>query len=53
MTSRAKDSLRWRLPLAIAGVIVVVVGTFVAVAFQEVRASLIQVAGVRALAAAN
>jgi PAS domain S-box-containing protein len=52
-TSRASDSLRWRLPLAITAVIVVVVGTFLGVAFREVRASLMQVAGVRAQSAAN
>jgi PAS domain S-box-containing protein len=53
MTSSPTDSLRWRLPLAIAAVIVVVVGLFLAVAFTEVRASLLQAAGVRAQGAAS
>jgi PAS domain S-box-containing protein len=53
MTSRVRDSLRWRLPLVIAAVIVVVVGTFLGVAFSEVQASLMQAAGVRAQGATN
>jgi signal transduction histidine kinase len=52
-TSRARDSLRWRLPLVIAAVIVVVVGTFLGSAYREVKASLLQAAGVRAQGAAN
>jgi PAS domain S-box-containing protein len=53
VTSRPTDSLRWRLPLLISAVIVVVVGLFLAVAFTEVRASLLQAAGVRAQGAAS
>lgn len=52
-TSRASDSLKWRLPLAIAAVVVVMVGTFLAVAFREVRGTLVQAAGARADGAAS
>ena len=53
MTSRARDSLRWRVPLFIAAVIIVVVGTFLGVAFREVEASLVEAAGARAQGAAD
>jgi PAS domain S-box-containing protein len=48
MTSWARDSLRWRAPLFIAAVIIVVVGTFLGVAFREVEATLTEAAGARA-----
>ena len=48
IASRARDSLRWRMPLVVEAVIVIVVGTFLGVAYREVRASLMQAAGVRA-----
>ena len=51
--SRASDSLRWRLPLVIAALIIVVVGLFLAVAFREVRINLTQAAGLRAQGAAT
>jgi PAS domain S-box-containing protein len=53
MMWRPTDSLRWRLPLLIAAVMVVVVGSFLAVAFREVKASLLQAAGARAQGAAS
>jgi PAS domain S-box-containing protein len=53
MNSPTSDSLRWRLPLAIAAVIVAMIGTFLAVAFREVRGNLEQAAGVRAEGAAS
>ncbi|PYR20640.1 MAG: hypothetical protein DMF94_11060 [Acidobacteria bacterium] len=48
MTWWARDSLRWRAPVFIAAVIIVVVGTFLGVAFREVEASLTEAAGARA-----
>jgi len=48
MTWWAWDSLRWRAPVFIAAVIIVVVGTFLGVAFREVEASLTEAAGARA-----
>lgn len=53
MSALAWDSLRWRLPLFIAAVIVAVVGTFLGFAFREVEASLLQTAGARAQGAAD
>jgi PAS domain S-box-containing protein len=53
LTSRPGGSLRWRLPIGIAAVMVVMVGTFLAVAFREVRGNLVQAAGVRVEGAAN
>src|SRR5216683_2474341 len=53
MTSQARDSLRLRVPLFIAAVIIVVVGTFLGVAFREVEASLVEAAGARAQGAAD
>jgi signal transduction histidine kinase len=41
------------MPLVIEAVIVIVVGTFLGVAYREVRASLMQAAGVRAQGTAN
>jgi PAS domain S-box-containing protein len=53
IASRTRDSLRWRMPLVVEAVIVLVVGTFLGVAYREVRASLMQAAGVRAQGTAN
>jgi len=41
------------MPLVVEAVIVIVVSTFLGVAYREVRASLMQAAGVRAQGAAN
>jgi PAS domain S-box-containing protein len=51
--SKARESLRWRVPIVIAAVIVVVVGTFLAVAYREVRTSLMQATEIRAQGAAS
>jgi PAS domain S-box-containing protein len=51
--STSANSLRWRLPLFIAAVIVVVVGIFVVFAFREVKTSLVQTAAARAHGAAD
>jgi signal transduction histidine kinase len=50
---RIGNSLRWRLPLLIAGLIALVVATFLAVAYREVQADLRHAAAARAVAAAN
>ena len=47
------NSLRWRLPLLMAAVIIVVVGTFLGLAFREVQSSLLMAAGARAHGAAD
>ena len=53
LTSQARNSLRLRVPLFIAAVIIVVVGTFLAVAYREVEVSLVEAAGLRAQGAAD
>src|SRR5258708_2028410 len=53
MTARVWNSLRWRLPLLMAAVIIVVAGTVLVLAFGEVRSSLLAAAGVRAQGAAD
>jgi signal transduction histidine kinase len=49
----ARYSLRWRLPLLIAALIVIVVATFLAAAYREVQADLRHAASSRALVAAD
>lgn len=49
----ARYSLRWRLPLLIAGLIALVVGTFLAVAYREVQTDLGHAAAARAQTAAD
>ena len=51
--SRTADSLRWRLPLFIAAIIVVVVGVFLGFAFREVRTNLMAAACARAQGAST
>src|SRR5205823_4956194 len=46
-------SLRWRLPLLIATLIIAVLTTFLWTAYREVEHSLLQAAGIRALAASD
>jgi PAS domain S-box-containing protein len=53
MGALAWDSLRWRLPLLIAAVIVAVVSTFLGFAYREVEANLLETAGARARGAAD
>jgi PAS domain S-box-containing protein len=50
---RIGGSLRWRLPLLIAGLIALVVATFLGVAYREVQADLRHAASARAVAAAS
>jgi signal transduction histidine kinase len=52
-TPPARFSLRWRLPLLIAGLIAVVVATFLAAAYREVQADLVRAAMSRGQAAAD
>jgi signal transduction histidine kinase len=49
----ARYSLRWRLPLVMAASMGFVIAAFVAVAYREVRANLLQAAGIRAQATAD
>jgi PAS domain S-box-containing protein len=49
----ARHSLRWRLPLALAASLGIVITAFLAVAYQEVKGTLIQAAGTRAQATAD
>ncbi len=53
MTARVWNSLRWRLPLVMAALILVVVGVFLALAYREVRSGLMLAAGTRARGAAD
>src|SRR5207245_1675351 len=52
-TFRRRSSLRLRLPLLISALIVMVVATFLGVAYREVRTTLLQAAGTRAQGAAD
>src|SRR6266516_2836072 len=49
----ARYSLRWRLPLVMAALLGFVIAAFLAVAYQQVKASLVQAAGTRAQATAD
>jgi signal transduction histidine kinase len=49
----ARYSLRWRLPLVMAALLGFVIAVFVAVAYREVKANLLQAAGIRAQATAE
>ena len=49
----ARYSLRWRLPLVMAAVIGFVIAAFLAVAYREVKANLVEAAGTRAQATAD
>src|SRR5207249_3945969 len=48
MRTRLPTSLRWRLPLSIVSIVAVIVATFLAIAYREVRAHLLHAAGARA-----
>src|SRR5437667_3509819 len=52
-TRPARYSLRWRLPLLISSLIVVVLATFLWAAYREVERNLTLAAGARALGAAD
>ena len=49
----ARYSLRWRVPLVMAASLGIVIAAFLAIAYREVRANLVQAAGTRAQATAD
>jgi PAS domain S-box-containing protein len=53
MSWETRYSLRWRLPLLIAALIILIVGTFLAVAYREVRGNLLAAAAARSQATAD